>query len=165
MNSVYCKFFPKGMCRNGDKCNFPHIFSKSELIENYLIDYGDSKMIKSSFNYIVLIFENAGIVTVLSLLEAYRFEYFKSILDSPMRTELKRLDAEHQQFYYIVPSDFYRTLHKLSLKIFSEMHEIESNSCRIDTCQTYFKIAADKSMKDKSIDGYKHLCDVFSLAS
>ena len=143
------------------------VLSKPMFIDKYLIPSDNKSMIISHFNYLVVIFKHAGIVVVMSHLEAYRFEYFKSVLNPQMQmhTDLKRLDHKHEQFYYIVQFDLYREIHPLAVKIFAELHKHDNVKYKIDDCHNYLTASSDHILKKKMIDGYKHLCDVFGLHS
>lgn len=139
--------------------------SKSTLIQKYSINYEYVTVINSSYHYIVLVFQGAGVTIVVSLLEAMRFQYFRALIETPMKTNLKIFDVEteNSQFYYIVPFDLYQKISIYSIEIFNEIHGFTTRTPRIDICKTYLTTCSDESSKKKVREGYEHLCNVFSL--
>jgi len=95
---------------------------KQEFIRNYIVGYPEQHIINSKFSYIVLIFNDACKICVLSLLEAKRFDYFRAILKKEMNNELNRFNDISEQYYYIVPSYFYESKCSITLEIFNRLH-------------------------------------------
>jgi hypothetical protein len=138
---------------------------KQEFIEDYIVGYPEQQFINSKFSYIVLIFNGACRICVLSLLEAKRFDYFRAILKKEMNNELNRFNDISEQYYYIVPSYIYESKCCITLEIFNILHRcsLSFSNKTIDEIIKKDMNISDISLQEKLKKEIKDLHDIFGF--
>ena len=164
MNSQICKYYQKNKCKKGDNCKFYHLYDKNIFISDYLVPHEEIKYINSRYSFIILIFEEACMISLLSLLEAKKFNYFRTLFETEMANDLKRLDITNEQYYYIIPIEFYENISIDSIKLFNRLRSIDRYPNIIRTFEHYIDhMKIDVSFQEKVKKDCMHLYNIFGF--
>lgn len=138
---------------------------KTEIINLFLLDNTQRCVLLSDMSFFLLIFADAHVKVLMTLVQLKEFKFFDRMLHMKMKNEVQLIG--NNQYMYIIKnsSEFFgEDFHQNTFIMFVEVHSYRNTSPTLTDVSTYSKVTLNKQLMGRVIKEYFKMLDIFAYS-